>query len=257
MVLAVARIPDRLAAASRAVLNGLWLGTLSDAALQALDERYYEREAVYRTAAWNEAGLFPWERGMIEDHFGDGGRVVVVGCGGGRQVLALLEAGFDATGYETHAALAAHAADFLAAHGHRGRARPIDRDTFPPVDCDGAVLGWGTFSLVHGRRRRQALLAAARARLPAGGPLLLSFFARARDSRELRWTAAAANALLSVLRRPPVDLGDTLAPNLVHVFSRSELERDARDAGFELLDYGVIGEAAPNTTYAAATLRAA
>src|SRR4051794_7965634 len=180
---------------------------------------------MYRSADWNEKGLFAWERELIDEHFAGRERIVVAACGGGREVLALRGEGFDATGYEPHPGLAGYAGRFLAERGHPGRAHPSPRDTFPPEAgaCDGGVVGWGAYSLVRGRDRRVALLQEARRRLPQGGPVLLSFFARENHSRELRYTMTLANRLQGLGRRQPIELGDTLAPNLVHVFTRSQL----------------------------------
>jgi SAM-dependent methyltransferase len=253
------RIPGFLYRAGRALVNGIWLGLLSDAGLRALDERYYDGETTYRTDAWNERGLFDWERELVDEHFAAGGRIAVPACGGGREVLALLGAGYDATGYESHPGLAAYGNGFLAEREYPDRVRAVDRDSFPEAvgACDGVVVGWQAFSLLHGHERRVAFLAGARRSLAGDGPVLLSFFSRDGDSRELRWTAGIAGAIPRPGRWPPVELGDTLAPNRVHVFSRAEIEAELAAAGFALAEYRTLGRADENTTYAAAVGRAA
>src|SRR5436309_2730404 len=115
--LASSKVPVVVAAALRTLLNGVWLGVLTDAELAALDESYYEQATMYRTASWNERGLFDWEQRLVLDHFPPGARIIVTACGGGREVLALLKMGFDVFGYESHPALAAFAGDFMAEHG--------------------------------------------------------------------------------------------------------------------------------------------
>jgi hypothetical protein len=239
------------------VLNGVWLGLLSEAGLRALDEGYYDGEYAYRSDEWNERGLFDWEGELVAAHFPGGGRVAVPACGGGREVLALLGSGFDATGYESHPVLAGYGRDFLAGRGHPDRVRPVARDRFPEAaaPCDGIVVGWQAFALLHGRERRIEFLTGARGSVEAEAPVLLSFFARDGDSRELRWTAAIANAIPGA-RRPAVELGDTLAPNRVHVFSRAEIEAELSAAGFALAEYRTLGRADENTMYAAAVGRA-
>ena len=232
---------------------------MSDAGLRALDERYYEGEELYRTAEWNERGLFAWEQTLIDRHFAGCRRIVVPACGGGREVLALLQAGFDAVGYEPHPGLLAYAREFLAAHGHQSRAHPAPRDEFPPAEgpVDGVVVGWGAFSLLHGRARRISFLEQARRRIAPNGPVLLSFLIGSHDSRELRLTTATANAVRWLRRRSPVQLGDVLAPNLVHVFSPQELSEEIGTAGFEPAVYGTMGRAYEDTSHAAAVVRPA
>jgi hypothetical protein len=247
-----------LAHGGRALLNSLWLGVLSDRSLRALDRRYYDSAELYRTTEWNERGLFDWERRPLEEHFGSAARVLVPACGGGRELLALLQAGFDAQGYEPHPGLAAYARAFLAERGHPGRVEDAEPDQFPPggSDCDGVLVGWGAYSLMHGRAGRVGFLTDARRQLPVGGPVLLSFFDRDGDSRELRWTRTAANALRRLRGAGALELGDTLAPNLVHIFSRAQLIEETSAAGFDLASYAIAGQADGVTRYACATLLA-
>ena len=117
------------------------------------------------------------------------------------------------------------------------------------------MIGWGGFSLVHRRAGRAAMLREVRRRLPRGGPVLLSFFARADESRELRLTRAIANALRG-RGRERAELGDTLAPNLVHVFTPPRLAQEIDAAGLELAAYRTIAPADEATNYACAIARA-
>jgi SAM-dependent methyltransferase len=254
--LASAAIPNRLAHASRAGISGFWLGLLSENALRALDERYYSQTGVYRTTDWNERGLFDWERDLIEAHFQPGTRILVAACGGGREVLALVQAGFDAVGYEPHEELASYGSAFLAERGYPGRIHPAPRDELPAeAGTDGVVVGWGGYSLIHGRDRRIALLAAVAERLPHGRPVLMSFFHRQADTRELRMTRSIANGLRRLAGRERIELGETLAPNRVRIFTRAQLEAELRDAGLELIEHRVVGQADEGISYAAAVAR--
>lgn len=214
---------------------------------------------MYRTEKWNERGLFEWEERLVRAHLGGAERVVVPAAGGGREVLALLDAGFDAVGYEPHAELAAFGRGFLASRGHDERIGDCPRDEFPVVDgpVDAVLVGWGAYSLIHGRERRIRFLAGARAAMPTGGPLLISFFDRPEDTREVALTAAAANALRRLRGARPIELGDTLAPNLVHVFSRDQLVDEAAAVGFAVTSYEVVQAIDETTRYASAVLSAA
>jgi hypothetical protein len=255
--LASARIPRALERASRGALAGLWLGLLDDDGLRALDERYYDTEAVYRTAEWNERGLFGWERALVDEHFPRGGRLTVLAAGGGREVLALLGDGYEAVGYEPHGALAAYADELLTARGHPGRVHASSRGELPPgaAESDGVIVGWGGYSLVPGRAARVRLLAAARELMPRGGPVLLSFFEMPAHGRQLRATHAIASALRRARGRAAPELGDTLAPNLVHVFTPEGVADEVKAAGLELADHRLVGEADPTVSYAAAVAR--
>lgn len=248
------RIPGVLAAGSRTLLNGLWLGLLSEADLAALDERFYAGAAMYTTAAWNERGLFDWERQLVEKHFDGRSRVVVTSCGGGREVLALLHMGFDAVGYESHPDLATFGRDFLAERGFPDRVRMSPRDAFPPDSgaCDAVVVGWGAYSLIHDPARRRAFLDEARRAVRGDGPILLSYLQRASDDRELRWTAAVASRLRRLRGKTPPEIGDTLAPNQVHLFSHAQLVDELCAAGLTLASYWTTGQADQTTSYGCA-----
>jgi hypothetical protein len=257
VVAAGGRLPDlRAANAARGAVNGLLLGVLSDARLRGLDESYYEGEDVYRTAEWNERGLFGWEQAAIDEHFGGASRIAVAACGGGREVLALRNAGFDAIGYEPHPGLVAYAQELLAAHGHPSCVHPAPRDSFPAGErCDGVIVGWGAYSLIHGRARRVSFLQAARERVAPGSPLLISFFQRSALSRELRLTQGLANGLRRLAGREPIELGDTLAPNRVHVFAPEQIAAEAAAAGFGLHSHGIFARPEEGPDYAMAVLR--
>src|SRR5688500_8570246 len=105
LVLVSGNVPLRVARAGRAVMQRCWLGVLAGDRLRALDEAYYTDAGQYRTDEWNERGLFPWESKIVEEHFSRDGKLAVLACGGGREVLALRNDGYDAIGFESHPAL--------------------------------------------------------------------------------------------------------------------------------------------------------
>ena len=246
-VLATGRIPGPPGRILHAAAAGVGLARLTAAELVALDEAFYDLDALYRTDAWNERGLFAWERAAI-DAFEPGAAVVVPACGGGREVLALLRDGFDAIGYEPHRGLADYAQRFLAARGHPDRAHPGSRDGFPARQADGVLVGWGAYSLIAGRRARLAFLRAARTATRSGGAIIVSGFCHDRHTALDRLTVAIASRGCGRRTREPVELGDTLAPNRVHVFTPAELTDELGAAGLhqiavERVDEPVAGYA--------------
>jgi hypothetical protein len=254
-VLAAGRLPGTAARAARAVLGGVWLGLLSESRLRALDEEYYRRDGTYRTAAWNERGLWEWEHKAVVGGFTPGARVIVPACGGGREVLALLRAGFDAVGYESHPQLREFAAALLTQRGFPGRILPMARDRFPPAARgEGVLVGWGAYSLIAPQARRVEFLQAAAAAAGAGA-VVLSGFAGAARGRELRLVASVAGGLRRLRRRPAVELGDTLAPNRVHVFTASELTLEIARAGLQTVRLEVVARAGDGVDYACAVAR--
>jgi hypothetical protein len=236
---------DRILEHVHAAFEGLWLGLFDRASLGALDERFYEdkREKVfdgdfrYFDPEYNAAGLFDWESCAIDEHFPAGGKVVVTGAGGGREVLALLDRGFEAVGYEPNERLVEAGSAFLASRGHAGCLQPIERDAFPSCDneLDAIVVGWGSYMLIPGRARRVAFLRDARRQLEEGGPMLVSYFERPPRGAYFRTLAGVANTIRALLGRERVEVGDALVPNYVHHFTRREIESELHAGGFELV----------------------
>jgi hypothetical protein len=163
--------------------------------------------------------------------------VVVTGAGGGREVLALREQGFDAVGYEPNERFAAAGERLLAERGHAGTFHHSGRSVFPEDlgQCDAVIIGWGSYMHMAPRARRVAFLAGARRVLPEGAPLLVSFFEREARTAYFDQVARVANVLRRMRRADPVELGDALIPHphFLHHFTREEIEAELRDGGFE------------------------
>ena len=230
----------------QAVFDGLWLGALGPDDLAAIDARFYQShggdEPLFAADGHNTGGLNDWEAEVADEYLPAGSRVVVTAAGGGREVLALAERGLTAAGFEPNPALVQAGRALLERRHSGGRASldPCPRDVFPPAagPCDAVVVGWGSYIHIQGRDARVALLRQARARLPAGAPLLVSFWERPRgQERYFRVVRACARPLRALRRLPPPELGDTMRQSYVHWFTRAEVEGELAEAGFEVVRY--------------------
>jgi len=240
------RLRARLERALADVPDGVWLGLFDREKLAVLDAQFYAQatepveggRAGYDAAEWNRQGLWEWEAAAVDAHFPPGGRVVVTGAGGGREVLGLLGLGFDAVGYEPNADLVAAGRRVLAQDGHGDRLRPMERDAWPADAgaCDGVVVGWGSYTLIPGRANRVAFLRRLRGALEPGAPVLVSFFVRGNEATSRR-IAQVANVVRRLRRAEPVEVGDGLVPNFVHGFVEAELAAELAEAGFGLVHY--------------------
>ena len=171
---------DRFVVAARAAFVGVWLGILDRHALHAADELYYSRTRMYHDDSYNLSGLFAWETEAVERHFRSCRSVLVTSAGGGREVAALERRGLEVFGFECHSELAKAGNDLLSRHGLKARLSLGLRDAIPPgmPTCDGAVVGWASYMLIQQRACRIEFLQRLRTHIPAGGPLLISFFTR-------------------------------------------------------------------------------
>jgi hypothetical protein len=235
---------------------GFWLGILGRASLHAVDDAVYRQRKNYREEEYNLRGLFDWEADVVKRHFSGCRRLLLLGAGGGREVIALARMGFEVVGFECNRVLVEAANRILAREGASGTASVawLARDAAPDgaERFDGVIVGWSAYMLIFGRQRRIRLLTGLHAQVAANGPLLISFFTRPGDSPRLRSIARVANGIRRLLRRPLVELGDDLAPNYVHRFAATEVEAELGESGFRLLEFRPEGPGPYDSGYAVA-----
>lgn len=227
----------------RALFEGIWLGLLDFEDTAAIDEWYYDHASQYRDDDHNRRGLFAWERAMLERYFTPEGRLLVSAIGGGREIVGLLDAGYDAYGFECNQTLLAAAQRLLADNEQSRRVEWSPRGDWPAVSTpfDGVVLGWGSYTLGPTPAHRAEMLRNAAAHVTPGGPVLFSFLATSTHGRADQVTARLANGVRRLRRHPPTQLGDRLAPNFVHVFTREQIEAEVAASGLRLLHYSSQG----------------
>lgn len=227
------------------VVVGVRLGLASRERLHAGDEAYYsggkdDGHTDYAGDEQNRRGLAEWETRVVSRFFPPRGRLLVMAAGGGREVLALARMGYEVDGYEPHPGLVAFARGFLAREGAAGgRVEPIGRDRAPEGGgpYDGVIVGWSAYTLIQGRATRVRFLRELRKLARPGAPLVVSFFYR--DGSPFRHALIAR--LGTLLRRArgdePVEEGDALAPNYVHLFHEDEVRAELREGGWEPVFY--------------------
>ena len=244
------RLFERASRVAAACFVGLWLGVLTKERLHAIDEEYYTRsrsglpgEHNYHDMEYNRRGLWEWEERALAEHFAEGGRFILIGAGGGREVLALLRLGYQVDGFESHPALVAAANDLLQEEGYDPSVDLVQRDEGPNTakTYDGIIIGWGAYMLVQSRRSRITLLRELRAHTQVHSPILLSFYWRSRTPGDYKISAFLANTIRRITHREPVDVGDWLAPNYVHLFTRDEVASELSEGGFRLVHYSTTG----------------
>lgn len=230
----------RLIVGLSAGFTGAWLGLLSRRVLHSIDAAYYNGRRYYRTERYNRSGLWPWEQRAIETHLAGCRSLLVAATGGGREVLALRRMGLEAHGFECNPDLARFANELLEKDGYAPDIRLAARDVCPDFGrtYEGLIVGWGAYMQIRGRQRRIEFLRQMRKHAEPGTPVLLSFFYLAGGTGRYRLAAAIGNALALLRRGERVEVGDFLAPDFVHYFTRKELESELRAGGFEPVFFG-------------------
>lgn len=221
----------------RSLVIGTWLGLLTPRMLQKLDVWYYTKGFAhqYGDKGYNTSGLYGWEETAIKAFFPEGISVLIaVGAGAGREMLAMNQMGYRTEGFEYNPALVDLGNTLLLENGWTPSIAPGPANGVPPgsKQYDAIIVGWGTYTLIAGRQARISLLTQIRSRCAPGAPVLLSFFNRPGNTPTYKATAVIANFIRTLLRRPKVEIGDTLFVCYAHRFTEREIAEELTAAGF-------------------------
>ncbi|MGE0393264.1 MAG: methyltransferase domain-containing protein [Vicinamibacterales bacterium] len=236
-VVALATRVDRACAGLAAVLDGAAVGlTGNDTIERQLDRQFAGFED---SAAEVDGGLRTSEQLVYGRHLAPGSRVLLAGCGAGRDLFGLTALGHDVTGLECAADLAAAARAHAARLGirctvHGGRVQ----DASIEGRFDAVILAPACYSYIRGRETRVRTLVRLRQALSPGGRLILHAIRLQRPQPRLPLWAmrTAAWASGAGWRPEPGDVytDDHSLPKRLrfhHAFADGELEDEARRAG--------------------------
>ena len=236
---------DRLIRFMRATHECFWLGCLSADDLNAVTEAHFGESQSYASREHNLSGFFSWETSALHHYFRPGSRILLAAAGGGREVIALRKAGFDAEGFECNLPLVRASQTIFDQVGEPRYVTLCDPDSVPPGPpaYDGLIVGWTAYTHILTKLRRIAFLQALRQRALQHSPLLVSFFARSssRDEAIVYRMARLCRFFLRG-RREPLELGDRLSyARYVHAFASDELQAELNIPGFQVVHCSIEG----------------
>jgi len=238
---------NRLGRFASAMHEGFWLGRLNADELNAVTAEHFDQSQYYASTEHNLSGFFGWEKSVVDQFFRRGSRILVAGAGGGREVLALRKAGFDAEGFECSVPLVRASEQIFDRLGESRYVTLCEPDRVPqgPRIYDGLVVGWTVYTHIPTTARRVAFLQALNERALSNSPLLVSYFARhgrASDDVLVHRTAKLWRLLLRG-RKEPLEMGDRINyARFVHSFTSDEVEAELRAAGFRSAHHGAEGD---------------
>jgi SAM-dependent methyltransferase len=189
------------------------------------------------------SGFMPWEADVVSRFVRAGDRVLVVGSGSGRDLIAFVEMGCHTTGVEPADAAIAAARRIL---DERRLTVPVVHGFFEEIQLQGSfefiVFSWLCYCYMPQSRRRVDALRKAAALLAPGGRILVSICtaAEAPSSRLIRIQHLIGRLRGSDWRLEP---GDVVAPyrwstdelSFEHVFAPREFEAEAAAAGLSIV----------------------
>jgi SAM-dependent methyltransferase len=201
------------------------------------------------TAQEVDAGLSPAEQTFYSRFLRSHDRILLAGCGTGRDLIALHELGHDVTGLEPVADVAEFARQHLA---RRGLWQPVLTGLIQNVPLNGrydaVIFSNGCYSLLQGSAVRIATLRRVAQHLVPGGRVIVSYHPARHQSRIGCWLTRTT-ARLSAGDWVP-EPGDTFSrdlfvPGLIryhHAFTPQEFARECDAAGLTLLADEMFGE---------------
>ncbi len=187
--------------------------------------------------------LFEFDEQVLARHFTQPGLVVDLGCGTGRAVIPLARRGFQCLAVDLSEPMLRKLGEKAEAEGlcvGRLRANLVELGCIRDQAADYCVCLFSTIGMVRARERRQHVLWHARRILKPGGLFVVhahNFWFSLFDAAGRRWLA---RHLLRVALRRDVERGDKFfdyrrIPKMyLHTFSRGELVRALRRAGFRI-----------------------
>ena len=222
------------------------VGALRRSELAALTARswkdYADDDAEVRS------GLSPWEEAVYRRHVPPGGRVCVVGCGSGRDLLAFVDMGLDVVGIDPSPVPLARLRQRLA--GRAQTATLIDggiEDVDLPGLFDLIVFSVNVYAYIVGSTRRTDVLRRVARHLTPDGRVIVSYPLRHgawgnRSVHVARFSAWLTRSdwrpeLYDVVRRLEVD-GEPDAILYEHFFLADEVSEEARAAGLRVHESG-------------------
>lgn len=178
---------------------------------------------------------------FVRQHFVKPGRVIDLGCGTGRLAIDLAARGFTTVAVDLSEEMLRVAADKARAasvHVDFAKANLVDLNAFADGTFDYAACLFQTLGMIAGDAERRAVLAHVRRLLKPGGMFVLHvhhvwYHLRTRAGRRLLLGNAfdrlrGKRALGDFVMPPHHGLGEMP----MHLFSKPEIQRLLRDAGF-------------------------
>lgn len=186
--------------------------------------------------------LFSWEQGCYSRALRPAESVLVVGCGRGRDLLALRRRGHPVEGVELSSDKAIAAARLLTTHGFESVVHAGDILITPLSGAWNVVtLSYCTYAYLAGSETRVGLLKRLSTHLLPGGRIVVAVHA---DMIPRHPFLGAMARTIQAIRQCDwrMEPGDSFVwrggpLSFVHRFAAGEVEREAVAAGFEIADH--------------------
>ena len=206
------------------------------------NQRYWDYRDFWMARSHVFSGLMKWEEQVYDAHLPSTGTVGVIGCGAGRDLVALTRRGLRTIGVDLSPCAVEWAGRYLAEAGIDARVHCADvsKFEFPDPPYDAFIFSYSTYSYIPGAKRRIQILSNLERKLAPNGCIIASFLKangvpEGRASQLTRWVAHLTG------NRRPHEPGDHFGPDLnsTHLFTQEEITREAHAAQMEVIYFDV------------------
>lgn len=200
---------------------------------------HYARAAV-------RVGLWASERVFLERYFPKDGRILELGCGGGRVALGLLQAGYrEVTATDFSPIMVSLARAVLADHDEAWERRVSQQDatalTYADGSFDHAIFAFNGLMCLPSREHRLAALRSIHRVLKPGGIFLFTASDREKGANAAYWAKEARPA--DVIPGDRWHESDT-SPVFIHSSTEAETREELAETGFTVVECPLSTEVA-------------
>ncbi len=241
----ISKVSTLISRSNESVHSAIFMGVIDDRVLQEYDTYPYGDWKGATQVSGNVKGVEDWLDAFISDHITRSSRVLVVGAGGGKELLKLRETGCSVSGIEFDETLFAETAAMLlrSVDGAGIALRHAERFNLERErdDFDVVIVPRFYTSFIQGRRERVRFLTACSGRMKDGGVIAFDYFTRPESETSpasllFKFQPLIAN-FLRLLRgggKRRIEAGDHLDPHvplLHHHYNRAGLSLELSEAG--------------------------
>lgn len=191
-----------------------------------------------------DRGLFQWEQHLVDQFVRSGDRILIVGCGTGRDVIGLSVQGHEVCGIDSAPAAIAIAREACSRRGIRATLIDgyVEGDGALPGPFDVIMFSYLCYGFIPESSARSAALRRVKAVLAPGGRVLISCVWSPQRHRSRLFGLIQAGARLCRSDWHPEE-GDVIDPmprgpvrfHYEHIFTAGEVQAEAATAGFRVI----------------------
>ena len=229
---------ERITGLGASFFTALAWGVSSRQELVRFIRAVWDEEPVTKRGDFILGGLFPWEEKLYEEYLPVGARIGLIGCGGGRDMIALVRKGHTVDGLDLSPEMVRAAEGYIADAGIEAKTYCADifEFKFPNEPYDAFIFSNFTYPYIPGRSERLEILKGLRSSLSPQGCIIITCFIRA-DIRDRRITHLA-QWVAKISRNSNIpETGDlfSFSQGFRHVFTHDELTHEIKTAGYDIL----------------------